>query len=277
MLTTLLFQTSRTSLKGHKKYLFCSYCFTPSSLPMYTFLAHQIWQKWLKIIWNMLRIWKPSIGGWTFTRRGLKFTRRRLKFIDWNSRVMILPPFQTFKHGGEHEVNDKRVSSSSKGAIKCHSPERWNGDCQGHWRWPRRSHKYTNRIDAQAYRQNIRNDIAWWPLRDVLDVWNRKKNRMTTYFHLWQRSCQLKLRNLETFFCRHVFNNSQASPNYNSICIAATQCCRARWIARGLMQNFMYFKTRLCIVFQHEATWPWALSFKLKKASSLLGTCIKEG
>ena len=32
------------------------------------------------------------------------------------------------------------------------------------------------------------------------------------------------------------------------------QCFRARLITRGLVNKFMYFKTRLCIVFQNEAT-----------------------
>ena len=42
------------------------------------------------------------------------------------------------------------------------------------------------------------------------------------------------------------------------------------------MHKFMYFQTKLFIVFQNEATRPWALSFKLKRTSSQFETYIKE-
>ena len=43
------------------------------------------------------------------------------------------------------------------------------------------------------------------------------------------------------------------------------------------MHFFMYFKTRLCIVFQNKATWLWALSFKQKESSSQFEAYVKEG
>ena len=55
----------------------------------------------------------------------------RLKFMCYD--FTAISDFLQMAAANTSTTNN-RISSSSKGAIKCISPERWNGDCQGHWR-----------------------------------------------------------------------------------------------------------------------------------------------